>query len=158
MVINFKLLTGTAKLPVINNDTDAGIDFYSDQFKLLHPGEHHAFSTGVAWEPYFDAREIGFYLNNFFKVYMQIQGRSGMATNLGIGVMGGVVDSGYRGDIKIILINTSNENVEISKGMKIAQGIALLTPNVLIRMTEFVRESNRGDKGFGSSGTGITEA
>jgi dUTP pyrophosphatase len=152
MVVNFKLLTRTAKLPCKNNDTDAGIDFFSDQDHLLHPGEHFAYSTGVAWEPYFDAREQAFGLDNFFKVYMQIQGRSGLANNEGISVLGGVIDEKYRGEIKIILLNNGNENVEIIKGMKIAQGIVLLTPNIVIKMTDYVGETERDKKGFGSSG------
>jgi dUTP pyrophosphatase len=152
MICNFKLLTQTAKLPCKNHQTDAGIDFFSDQTHLLHPEEHFAYSTGVSWEPYFDAREEGFGLNNFFKIYMQIQGRSGLAVRDGIAVLGGVIDAEYRGDIKIILLNTSEENVEITKGMKIAQGIVLLTPNVIIKMTEYVGETLRGNGGFGSSG------
>ena len=151
MVINFKLLTGTAKIPFYNNSTDAGIDFFSDQDHKLHPGEHYAYSTGVAWEPYFDQRETGAGLNNFYKFYMQIQGRSGLALRDGIAVLGGVIDQDYRGEIKIILLNTGNDTVDIFKGMKIAQGIVILTPNVVIKATEFISDTNRGSKGFGSS-------
>jgi len=152
MICNFQLLTQSAKLPCKNHEDDAGIDFFSDQAHLLHPEEHFAFSTGVSWEPYFDAREYAFGLHNFFKVYMQIQGRSGLAVRDGITVMGGVIDFSYRGDIKIILLNTSGENVEITKGMKIAQGIVLFTPNILIKMTDYVTKTARGKMGFGSSG------
>jgi len=151
MVINFKLLSGTAQLPRKNCETDAGIDFFADENYFLEGGEHHTFSTGVAWEPYFDARED--LLNNLFRPYMQLQGRSGLASKNGIAIMGGVIDPSYRGEIKIILVNTSRYTTKINRGDKIAQGIVLLTPHVIIKMTKEISDTERGTNGFGSSGT-----
>jgi dUTP pyrophosphatase len=151
MVINFKFLTSTAMLPRKNSETDAGIDFFADENYFLEGGEHHTFSTGVAWEPYFDAREDLF--SNLFRMYMQLQGRSGLASRDGIAIMGGVIDPTYRGEIKIILVNTSNVGKQINRGDKIAQGIVLLTPHVMIKMTKEISDTERGASGFGSSGT-----
>ena len=151
MIINFKLLTPTARLPVKNHETDAGIDFFADKEHYLGPnGGRDTISTGVAWEPYFIEREKD--LSPLFKVYMQIQGRSGLASKNGIAVLAGVIDSEYRGEIKIVLVNTSNEEFKIYKGDKIAQGIVLLTPSVMITMNKEIGETSRGEKGFGSSG------
>jgi len=151
MVINFKLLTPTARVPLLNHETDAGIDFFSDEEFVIGRRNTHLFSTGVAWEPYFDAREDGFGMQNFFKIYMQIQGRSGLASKNGIGVMGGVIDPAYRGEIKIILINTTGIEYKVSKGDKIAQGIVHFIPHYTIKIAKDLGETSRGEKGFGSS-------
>ena len=150
MVIKFKLLTDTARLPFMNHETDAGIDIFSDEDFEILPKERHMFSTGICWEPYFDAREDA--VSNLFKIYMQIQGRSGLASKQGIAVLGGVIDQDYRGEIKIILANTGDDLVRVTKGDKIAQGVVHFTPHVQIRMDDSISQTARGGKGFGSSG------
>jgi dUTP pyrophosphatase len=150
MIVNFLLLSETARLPVINSEHDAGIDFFSDEENLLSSGSRHTFLTGVAWEPYFEEREKE--ISHLFKIYMQIQGRSGLASKEGIAVLGGVVDEGFRGEIKIILVNTGDRDFQIRKGDKIAQGIPLVIPHVHIKLAKEISGSIRGEKGFGSSG------
>jgi dUTP pyrophosphatase len=151
MVIKFKLLTQTARLPVMNHETDAGIDIFSDEGFEIPPKERHMFSTGVCWEPYFDAREQT--VSYLFKMYMQIQGRSGLASKNGIAVLGGVIDQDYRGEIKIILVNTGDDWVKVNKGDKIAQGVVHFTPHVQIKMDDTISQTARGGNGFGSSGS-----
>jgi dUTP pyrophosphatase len=151
MIINFLLLSETARLPVINSEHDAGIDFFSNEEHPLTSGARHTFLTGVAWEPYFEEREKE--ISHLFKIYMQIQGRSGLASKEGIAVLGGVVDEGYRGEIKIILVNTGDKDFYVKKGDKIAQGIPLVIPHVHVKLAKEISGTERGIRGFGSSGT-----
>ena len=88
---------------------------------------------------------------------MQIRPKSGLAHKLGLTVLNtpGTIDQGYTGEIKVILFNTSQESVTISKKMKIAQ--AVLTPvinggNVEIVEVQSIDNKDRGDNGFGSTG------
>ena len=88
---------------------------------------------------------------------IQVRPKSGLALNQGLTVLNtpGTVDSGYVGEIKVIVFNTNNETVTISKGMKIAQ--AVLCPVVCgkyvsLELTNKVDNKDRGDKGFGSTG------
>jgi dUTP pyrophosphatase len=88
---------------------------------------------------------------------IQVRPKSGLALNQGLTVLNtpGTVDSGYVGEIKVIVFNTNNETVTVSKGMKIAQ--AVLCPVVCGKYVSFestnkVEDKDRGDKGFGSTG------
>jgi dUTP pyrophosphatase len=88
---------------------------------------------------------------------IQVRPKSGLALNQGLTVLNtpGTVDSGYVGEIKVIVFNTNNETVTVSKGMKIAQ--AVLCPVVCgkyvsLELTNKVDDKDRGDKGFGSTG------
>jgi len=83
----------------------------------------------------------------------QVWPRSGLALKNGISVMAGLIDSSYRGEVRIILLNDSDTNLVIEEGMKIAQ----LVP-VKLNISDFVQveelsDSSRGSLGFGSSGT-----
>ena len=150
MIINFLLMSENARLPVINSEHDAGIDFFSSEDYTLAPKARHTFLTGVAWEPYFEEREKE--ISHLYKIYMQIQGRSGLASKEGIAVLGGVVDEGYRGEIKIILVNTGDEFFQVKRGDKIAQGIPLVIPHVHVKLAKEISGTERGTRGFGSSG------
>lgn len=82
---------------------------------------------------------------------MFLKTRSSFATK-GIMVLGGVIDSDYRGDIKTILLNTSNENFVVTKGMKITQGVILNYNTVIFKeTTKFTTDTERGEGGFGST-------
>jgi dUTP pyrophosphatase len=88
---------------------------------------------------------------------IQIRPKSGLAINQGLTVLNtpGTVDSGYVGEIKVIVFNTNNETVTVSKGMKIAQ--AVLCPVVCgkyvsIELMDKVEDKDRMDNGFGSTG------
>ena len=88
---------------------------------------------------------------------IQVRPKSGLALNQGLTVLNtpGTVDSGYVGEIQVIVFNTNKETVTVSKGMKIAQ--AVLCPVVCgkyvsLELTEKVEDKDRGDKGFGSTG------
>ena len=89
----------------------------------------------------------------------QIRPRSGLALKHGIAIVNapGTVDSDYRGEIKIILINLGDEDFEISRGMRIAQMIIAPVLQVAIEPVESLDDTARGAGGFGSTGVAARE-
>jgi len=137
-MINVKRLTDTATIPTRNNPTDAGLDVYADEDWFV-TGRHKAvIKTGIAM-----SIPDGY--------VARIAPRSSLAMN-NIDVLAGVVDSSYRGEVKIILINHADSDYEIKQGDKIAQiliqPVELWTPHEV----KFLDDTKRGEKGFGSSG------
>lgn len=136
-------LDENAALPVKANESDAGYDLFSTQNMVIQSMTRSAISTSLAIilpEGY----------------YGRIAPRSGLAVNRGIDVLAGVIDSGYRGEIKVVLMNLGTENFYVRKGDKIAQ--IILEKCYSIKFREVTKEefssqkSERGKGGFGSSG------
>jgi dUTP pyrophosphatase len=133
------------KNPLYEKIGDSGFDLRSNEDGTLKPLERKLVSTGL----YFELPD-GYEL--------QIRPRSGLAYKNGITVLNspGTVDTGYRGEIKVLLINLSNEEFTWEKGERIAQGV--VSPRVssdygdLIEVKE-ISQSERGEGGFGSTGT-----
>ena len=132
------------KEPEYAYGSDSGFDLRSTEDVWIFSGDRKLIPTGLRFDiP--DGYEI------------QVRSKSGLALNQGLMVLNspGTVDSGYQGEIKVILFNTSKENIKIEKGQKIAQ--AVLCPVVngkwvnLIKVEE-IGEKDRNDKGFGSTG------
>jgi dUTP pyrophosphatase len=137
--ISFQKLNPDAKVPTRAFEHDAGLDLTTIETHTLKPGEGRIFKTGlaVAIDPGF----VGL-----------IWDRSSMGKR-GIKSLGGVIDSGYRGEIGVILWNISHESQEIKSGERIAQ---LLIQPIATPQTEAVQSltnTDRGTGGFGSSGT-----
>jgi dUTP pyrophosphatase len=129
-----------ALIPVQAYDGDAGLDLAACEAVTLAPGARATVGTGIAIEiPHGYA---GFVLP-----------RSGLAARHGIGVVNspGLVDSGYRGEIRVVLINTDREAAfDVEVGMRVAQLVVL--PVAHVRLVEGVlTTSARGARGFGSS-------
>ncbi len=139
MIVKFKRLDGTAKLPSYANPGDAGMDFYSAENSILQPNERKTIKTGVAM-----AIPDGY--------AGLIWDKSGLASKKGIKTMAGVIDSGYRGEVQIVLHNLGNEEFAVEKGMKIAQ--MLIQPIHQPRLEEVseLDSTERGSGGFGSTG------
>jgi dUTP pyrophosphatase len=139
-MINTKKLHELAILPKRNNSTDAGADLYAVEQVVIPPQSRAIVSTGISVEI-----PEGF--------YGRIAPRSGLAAKHGIDVLAGVCDSSYRGEIKVVLINTDKEKeFEITYGDKIAQLIIEQHFNFDFSEKEELSESDRGANGFGSSG------
>lgn len=136
--VKVKKLVPQAKSPTKVHLTDAGFDLYNVTTEVLGPGEQRTFHTGVAV-----AAPDGHYL--------QIHDRSSMGKK-GIKVMGGVIDESYRGEVLVMLNNISDDDVIIQAGDKIAQFVILPVPTAQIVEVEELEDSERGEKGFGSSG------
>lgn len=130
-----------ALLPRQAYDGDAGLDLAACEQVTLGPGERALVGTGLAVaipEGY-----AGF-----------VQPRSGLATRHGISIVNtpGLVDCGYRGELKVALINTdAREAFTVEPGMRIAQLVILPVPPVQLVEVDELPESERGVRGFGSS-------
>jgi dUTP pyrophosphatase len=120
---------------------DAGLDLSACERVVLEPGERALVPTGVAVA-----------IPPGYAGY--VQPRSGLANEHGITIVNspGLVDSGYRGELRIILLNTDRErSFEIEPGMRIAQLVLLPVPPVELRVVDELPKSERGERGFGSS-------
>lgn len=141
VIVKVKKLNSEARVPTMANPGDAAFDLYSIQDCILRPGEKKLVSTGLALEiP--DGYEG------------QVRPRSGLAIQNGVTTLNtpGTIDSGYRGEIRIILINQGDENFHIERGMRVAQLAIRPVPQVQFVEVDELKDSKRGDRGFGSTG------
>ncbi len=143
MKIQIKLLNSTAKIPTKGSDFSAGYDLYTTEPYELKPGERHLYKTGIS-----TAMPNG--------VYGRIAPRSGLAYKNGIDVMAGVIDSDYRNEIGVVLINLGQEPVKLpmikdGKDVPIAQIIFENHNEAEFEKLDTLPESVRGLGGFGSS-------
>lgn len=139
MKLLIKKLNKEAKLPSYAHANDAGLDIYSNEEYIIKAQERHLFTTGIQMA--LPENTVGL-----------IWDKSGLAVNNGIKTMAGVIDAGYRGEIKILIINLSDKPFKVGKNSKIAQMIIQKKVNVIIKEKEKLETTKRGDNGFGSSG------
>jgi dUTP pyrophosphatase len=136
-------LRDDAVLPRQAYEGDAGLDLVACERVTLAPGERVVVPTGIAVA--IPEGHAGF-----------VQPRSGLAARHGLGVVNspGLVDSGYRGELKVVLLNTdARESFTVEPGMRIAQLVILPVPAVeLVEADELPESAERGARGFGSSG------
>jgi dUTP pyrophosphatase len=130
-----------AQVPTRAYEHDAGIDLSACERVELAPGERALVPTGVAVA-----------IPPGFAGY--VQPRSGLAAKHGISIVNtpGLVDSGYRGELLVNLLNTdARETFVVEPGMRIAQLVVLPVPPVALVEVDELPESDRGARGFGSS-------
>lgn len=141
MRVKIKQLHPDALIPQYQTLGAAGFDLHAIEDYKLSAGERVLVKTGLAFE-----LQIGFEL--------QIRPRSGLALKNGISVLNapGTIDSDYRGEVGVLLINHSKEDFAIKKGDRIAQGVVARYERVEFEVCEELGESARGAGGFGSSG------
>lgn len=142
--IKFKKVNEDAISPKYAYDLDSGFDLYSTEKFVLPAFGRALIPTGLSFD-----------LPEGYEI--QVRTKSGLAVNLGLMVLNspGTVDRGYLGEIKVPVFNANNNSITIEKGMKVAQ--AVLCPVVCGKFVEFEQlndlgTSERGDKGFGSTG------
>jgi dUTP pyrophosphatase len=134
-------LRDDAVVPERAYDGDAGLDLAACESVTLEPGERATVSTGIAVE--IPPGYAGF-----------VQPRSGLAARHGIGVVNspGLIDSGYRGEVRVVLLNTDRSMpFTVEPGMRIAQLVVVAVPAVRLVEVEELAGSERGARGFGSS-------
>lgn len=134
--------TGTHDTPRKGSPMAAGNDLTADKDYVLLPRKDTVISTGLHVA-----------LPNGW--YGKIEGRSGLAYKHRIFCFGGVIDSDYRGEIKVLLCNGGTEHVHIKKGDRIAQLIIQPHWNGIWQKVDKLPLSVRGTNGFGSSGRGL---
>ncbi|MBC8170476.1 MAG: dUTP diphosphatase [Anaerolineae bacterium] len=120
---------------------DAGYDLYAIEAYAIPPGGRTLISTGIYLE--IPNQHVGI-----------IKDRSSMAS-AGLQTMGGVIDSAYRGEVKVLLLNTNNEVYEVKAGQKIAQMVVIRCYTdkvVVVESFDDLSATERGDRGFGSTG------
>lgn len=142
MEVLFKKLHPNAKIPARGTATAAGMDLTSVEDGVIEPGKWKLVKTGLSMEfsePWWEA---------------QIRPRSGLALKHGVTVLNspGTIDSDYRGEIGIVLINHGTTNFEYKTGDRIAQmviaAVSLTNPHEVGSLST----TDRGDGGFGSTG------
>jgi len=131
-----------ATLPTHAHEGDAGYDLYAIEAAELAPGERAMIRTGIAIE-----------VSNGHAAL--VLPRSGTAAKHGISVVNapGLIDSGYRGEVRVLLLNTDrSETFHVAPGDRIAQLILVRVETPPVEEVDALRESARGEGGFGSSG------
>lgn len=141
MKIKIKKLDPKAVIPTRGSDAAAGVDLHAPKALVLHPNSNGVVSTGLAVEipdGYFGA----------------IFARSGMATRKGLRPANcvGVIDSDYRGEIKVVLHNDSDIIRPVQEGDRIAQLVILPYEPIEFDEVEELNNTERGVGGFGSTG------
>lgn len=141
MDVIFERLSGTAVLPAYAHPGDAGMDLCADETLDLAPGARAAVSTGLR-------------LRLPPGTEGQVRPRSGLALTHGITVLNspGTIDEGYRGEVKVILINLGQTVFRVERGMRIAQLVIAPVLRTEIREGRADDTTLRGTGGFGSSG------
>lgn len=146
IMIKIKLLNEYAKMPFKPHVGDVGLDLFSAENIIIPPCSRALVGTGVA---------IALPESNLdgYGYYIRIAPRSGLAVKSGINVFAGVIDSMYRGEIKVCLYNSTDESFSVTIGDRIAQMI----PTVFLacdleEVDVLPKSTSRFDAGFGSSG------
>jgi len=139
---SFKRLDPEVEIPTRSHIGDAAVDLQARYDISLEPGERAAVPTGIAVA--IPDGFAGFVLP-----------RSGHARRLGVGVVNGpgLIDSGYRGEISVLLINHGTEPVRFARGERIAQLVVVPVPAVEWVEVVELDETSRGTGGFGSTGS-----
>ncbi len=129
------------QLPRYQSAEAAGMDLVSAEDVNLEPGQRHAVSTGLSLE-----------IPQGFEG--QVRPRSGLALKAGLTCLNspGTIDSDYRGEVKVILVNLSRELAKIRRGDRIAQLVIAPVSRAVLVEVESLSETQRGGGGFGSTG------
>ena len=140
MDLKCKLLNKFSSLPVYKSDEASGFDISSAQNCVIKAGEVSLVKSGLA-----------FMIEKGYEV--QIRSRSGLAFK-GISVFNspGTIDSDYRGEIGILLFNSTKKDFNVNIGDRIAQGIFSTSIQVKLKEVKIIDETSRGSGGFGSTG------
>ena len=138
MTIKFQKILAEAIIPHYAHLGDAGMDIFSAEEAIIKAGERKNVKTGVKME--LPEGFVGL-----------VWDKSGLALKNGIKTMAGVVDSCYRGEIGIVLVNLSGQDYKVEKGQKIAQVLIQKVERAEIEEAQELSETKRGDGGFGST-------
>jgi len=134
------LLNSDSRYPTKSHVTDAGYDLFSTEDVSLQPLQRKVVKTGIKL-----SIPSGF--------YGRVAPRSGLAVKNGVDVLAGVIDSGYNGEIGVVLINTDKfESVSLPKSSRIAQLIFEKCEDVNFETVSSLDVSERDAGGFGSTG------
>lgn len=139
MKIKIKKLHPDAQIPKHAHMTDAGLDLFAIDAFEMKASERKSIPLGIAVE--IPEGYVGL-----------IWDKSGLSHKYGIKTFGGVIDSGYRGEIHVGLMNLSEESFKFEKGHKVAQLLIQKVEHVEFDEVEKLTDTERGEGGFGSTG------
>jgi dUTP diphosphatase len=129
------------ELPRYETPGSAGLDLRADEPFTLAPGERRLVPTGLALEvpPGHEG---------------QVRARSGLAVRHGVALVNapGTIDSDYRGEVKVVLVNLGQDAVSFARGDRVAQLVVAPVTRVEVQLVEELADSHRGSGGFGSTG------
>lgn len=137
-ILKYKKLTSTALAPEKAHESDAGFDLFADEKIAVNGPGLQVVKTGISLEI-----PKGY----FGKIF----DRSGISVETDLIVKAGVIDSEYRGEIKVVLANTGHAPNKLPKGTKIAQLVLLPVPIMELEEIGELTETERGEGGFGST-------
>ena len=141
MTVRFRKVHPDAALPSYAHPSDAGMDVRSVEDLTIAPGRRALVHTGLVMllPPMYEA---------------QVRPRSGLALKSGITVLNtpGTIDSGYRGEVGVILVNLGDTDFQVKKGDRVAQIVIAPVVQAQVVETSEVDETDRGAGGFGSTG------
>ena len=142
LIVKVKKLHPEARIPTYETADASGMDIYAIEEVVIDPKEYKLIHTGISVE--------------IPKGYEgQIRPRSGLASKYGIGILNspGTIDTDYRGELKVILFNFGTKSFRICKNDRIAQLVFSKSIRVTLEKVERLTPTERGAKGFGSTGT-----
>ncbi len=139
MILKIKKLHLDARIPSYAHHDDAGFDLYAIKDTLIKTGEWILIPTGLAME--IPEGYVGL-----------IWDKGSVSTKYGIKTIGGVIDSGYRGELRIAVVNLKDKEYLFEKGHKIAQMIIQKKETAKFEEVDELSETERGHGSFGSSG------
>ena len=139
MEIKVKKISESAITPTKANEFDAGWDLYASEDAIIDPSKAELISTDISFA--IPDGYVGL-----------IWDRSGMAAKRGLHRFAGVIDSGYRGEVKVCLWNSSDKYCVINAGERIAQILFQEVPSFTMVEVNSLDDTDRGTGGFGSSG------
>lgn len=137
--VKVELFKPNARLPEYAYDSDTGADLFACEFTTIKPNETKLVSTGIKMQ--FPAEWAGFILE-----------KSGLALKKGVQIMGGVIDTSYRGEVNVIVRNVSTETVFFYQGDKVAQIEIRPVHQADFQTVGEVNDTARSASGFGSTG------
>ena len=139
MILKVKKIDSHMPDPSYAHPFDAGMDLFSRERVVLRPGERAMIATGIALE--IPEGCVG-----------HVWDKSGLSMKHGVKTLGGVIDSGYRGEIMVGMVNLSATEYVFEKQDKVAQIVIQKVEHPSIKIVAELESSARGEKGFGSTG------
>jgi dUTP pyrophosphatase len=138
-VLLVKRINKDAEIPSYYYSSDIGLDLIAIENVCFRPNEQKAVKTGLIIK--IPDNHVGL-----------IRDRAGFVNKMNLHTVAGTIDPDYRGELSVIFVNFSEEEVEIEKGMKIAQLLIMPITKVEVKVVKTLEKTKRGEKGFGSTG------
>lgn len=138
-LLEVKKVSKDACLPEYILDSDVGLDLKANENVSFLPMEQKAVKTGIAVKIPED--HVGL-----------IRDRAGIVSKMNIHTCAGTFDSAYSGEVSVVMVNLGDVNVEIEKGMRVAQLVIIPVTKVKVKQVKSLSRTKRGSKGFGSTG------